>query len=207
MKKIATILVSIIISLNITAQGVTNIDDSKKKQINIGYFNAFKLSSINDFGIGYKHTFKNSALRFGSTFYYNSQEQGYDNNNYSYISKSLRVRPRIGYEFHQNYNKLQLLYGFDLTGIIEDYNRTRENGQDDDYLHESNTYGAGISPIIGLKYQINKTISITTETSFDVMFTQSETYNKSNDHESTNITNESFAKLNPLGVFSINIHF
>ena len=205
-----TLLVISILFLSINLNAQTNQEEkTKKNQINIGYFNAFSLTSINDFGIGYKRTIKNGELRFAYSGYYNNQETIDADNTYVSTTNTFRLKSRLGYQFHQDYNKLQLFYGIDFTGQLENAKTVRFNtsSSQNDYSSDQITFGNGISPFIGIKYQINKTISISTETSFDVSFSKSERKYSSGTFSDLTKTKQIGAKLSPLGIFSINVHF
>lgn len=210
MYKTLFVISILFLSINLNAQ--TNQEEkTKKNQINIGYFNAFSLTSVNDFGIGYKRTIKNGELRFSTSFYYNSSKIEYPDDSYFYTTTTNRVRSRLGYQLHQDYNKLQLFYGLDFIGLIENVNSERVDVDlpQNDYTSKQFTLGSGISPFIGIKYQINKSISISTETSFDVSFSKTNRKNSGSSTTSLSLseTKQLTAKLSPLGIFSINVHF
>ena len=192
----------------------------KKNQLCIGYFNVFSLSSINDFGIVYKHNIKNGALRIGTAFYFNNEESTYVYNDNKITNKTLRIRPRVGYEFHRDFNKLQLLYSIDIIGSLEKYNAIHTYSSNPNNINNNNnnnnnndrsekTYMGGANPLIGLKYQISETFSISTETTFNICISRTDIKYK---YANSNVVIESKTNgvstgLSPLGIFSINIHF
>jgi hypothetical protein len=212
MKKVILIIALVAISLNLKAQTEDKQMKKYRSQLNIGYFNLFSLSSQNSFGIGYKYSIKNGALRIGSSFSYSNANNKFSSstNPQTSNSRSFNIDPKIGYEFHRDFNKFQILYGTDIKGYYQNsitkntsYNATVEVV----YIYEKNTYGIGISPFIGLKYQINNFISITTETSFDILYSKSKSKDENNSYIAEYELENTSAKISPLGIVSLNIHF
>jgi len=219
MKKLLFVIVSLSFITSAKSQDSLAYT-SKKHELNIGYFNAFNLTSGNDFGVGYKYTFRNGALRIGTTFSFSNDKTTDDGQSMSENeTKNLSIKPRIGYEFHQNYKRIMVYYGADFITYIEDYhsNYTYNNSNNDTYYsrkYTTTTSGFGISPLLGLKYFINKKISISTETSFNFAYKKSENkYDYFDDGSSTPSSSDSSerksysANLSPLGIISINFHF
>lgn len=180
----------------------------KKNEINIGFFNAFELSNVSDFGIGYKRMTKNGAWRFGTSFGLSatkSEGENSSSNTYNYYN----IAPRLGYEWHQNYNRIQVQYGADV--MAKFFNRTMEEvGDNPDYnsYDEINNQSYSLRPFLGLKVFISKSISLSTETFLDIAYsyrTVNEIYNSSSN--STYTEKGSSVRLGPLGVFSVNFHF
>lgn len=69
MKQLISLLV--LCTFLLPAQSQNQVPYSNKKnEINIGYFNAFNLSSIPEIGVGYKRYFKTGALRFSAGWYF-----------------------------------------------------------------------------------------------------------------------------------------
>jgi hypothetical protein len=209
MKKIGIIFCGLLLFQFSIAQDTTKYSN-KKNEINIGYFNLFELNSINNFGIGYKCVMGNGAFRIGTSFYYNYSDRS-DNsyNNYQSTQKSITIFPRIGYEFRQNYNRIIVYYGFDLCGSIGEYmNKNYYSGTYNSKEVITNS-GIGLSPFIGVKFFINKRISISTETSFNFMYSceKSKSSTIYDTHVNETDTRSIIAKLSPLGIVSINFHF
>ncbi len=212
MKITITVLMSLFMSFNLFAQSEPNSELPSKNQINIGYFNVLNFAAGNDLGLGYKRTFKNSALRIASSISHSKSDDKRDDSSDDisvYKSNSVNIKPRIGYEFHKNFNRIQIFYGFDITGKIHKQNYSREESYNQDYNYSevSKTYGAGLSPFFGLKIQISKMFSISTETNFDITYEETNTKYVYNDNERSKKTNSTGVKLNPLGIISLNIHF
>ncbi len=217
MRKTITILISIFLSFNLFAQ--TDFDElnSKKNQINIGYFNILNFSDGNDLGLGYKRTFKKSALRIASSFLHykstNDEDINFDDSDdeeFSYMNSSTKIKPRIGYEFHTNTKRVQIFYGFDIIGLIENHSYKRVNVRypEQNIKNSNKAFGIGLSPAIGIKFQISKTFSISTETNFDVMYSMNESKRTNSEgYERISKSNSTSVKLNPIGIVSFNIHF
>ena len=208
MKKSIISILLIFASINIFAQKTQELSEPNKHQLNIGYFNAFNLTSINNLGIGYKYTFKDKgALRVATSFNYSDDKREYDNRLQN--NSSIGVNPRVGYEFHMNFRKIIVFYGVDIVGSYIESKESIEYYDPDLYKYNSEstiTYkGIGVSPILGVQYQINNSISISTETSFDFMYKKviRDDGEGNYGYEQTSF----MAKLSPLGIFSVNIHF
>ena len=85
----------------------------KRNEVNLGFFNAFNLSESPNLGIGYKRAVEKGAWRFGTGFRFWDNLNEYESSTRN--TSSWAVSPRAGYEFHQNFNRLQLHYGVDLS--------------------------------------------------------------------------------------------
>jgi|SRR3972149_2961107 len=198
----------IIIFLGVLFSQIAHAQDSiifpvKKSEINIGYLNILSLGSTHDFGVGYKLKIGNGALRARSDFNYSNSTNKSSNDTSENVSKSFF--PRIGYEFRLNYKRSVVFYGLD---ICASFNHSEENSSNNNYLYSNTTNGIGLSPFIGFKYFINKNISISTETSFDFLYTKTNYKNSYNGVTSYENNRETItARLSPLGIFSINFHF
>ncbi len=202
MKKILFVVLGIFIFQLINAQDTISYT-TKKHEINIGYFNMFNLNAYyNTVGIGFKCSGKKVALRIGTGFnYYNSNYKSTSNTN---NRKDLLITPMIGIEFKQSYKRINVFYGSDVRGIIQQEISNSSSSSNS----EQSEYGMGLSPFIGIKYFINKRISISTETSFNILYSKQIykfTSPNSPFYESNSKTLS--ANLSPLGIFSINFHF
>lgn len=207
MKQLLTIAAISALILPLHAQGPESYTDSKN-EINIGFFNAFELNNFSDLGIGYKRMAKNGAWRLGTGFGFSASNSDNDNGavqTHTYYD----ISPRIGYEWHQNFNRLQLQYGTDLvTDFFKSTLEDTNEGTDYYRFQERIANKYSIRPFLGLKFFITKSISISTETYLDIGYTV-ETFEENNNSPNTTIRNEKGASvvLGPLGVFSINFHF
>ncbi|MCF8229245.1 MAG: hypothetical protein K9G58_10485 [Bacteroidales bacterium] len=206
MKKLIIIGIALFAFSQLIAQQKSPAN-SKSNQLNIGYFNVLRLNDENNFGLGYKHTFKNGAIRFGSHFHYDHRSLDRDNPEAEQTQNIYSISPRIGYEFHLNYNKWQVFYGIDILSEY-DHNKSTlkyEVGTDTRIIEN---FAIGIGPLVGLKFQINKNISISTETHLEAMYSKNRQKRENYNAEvQTTESNEFSTNLNPLGMLSVNIHF
>jgi len=205
MKKAIIILIGILCFQFSNAQDTVRFSN-KKAEINIGYFDLFSLNSINNMGVGFKFNCGKGAFRIGSSFYYNHRENVSTNSTDKETNTT--IVPRVGYEFRQYYKRLVLFYGVDVCGSYDKdiNNNTYTAGDYNNSL--ATTYGIGLSPLLGLKCFINKKISISTETSFNFMYSSGQTKYSSNYATGNNDKIHSLtARLSPLGIVSINFHF
>jgi len=191
---------------NVVSSQVNSSYTEKKNEFNIGFFNAFELGNISDLGIGYKRVINDGALRTGASFDVSSShdELNLYDRDHTYFS----IKPRIGYEFHNNLNRFQLLYGLDLVGLYgsskseETYDNPINNN-----THTLKSYGASLNPTIGFKFFLNKSISIGTETSIKIAIEKGIAETVDNSGTSTYMSKDMNIGFGPLGIFSINIHF
>ena len=105
------ILIALLVMLT-PCMGQDLPDYSKNRnELNLGYFNAFELNGLGDLGIGYKRLTDKGEFRTGVGMNFSKSKREYqsyqDNSTWNDIS------PRIGYEFHQWYNRIRLHYGVD----------------------------------------------------------------------------------------------
>ncbi len=207
MKQLLIIIAAFAFILPVHSQGAESFTD-KKNELNFGFFNAFELNNFSDLGIGYKRMAKNGAWRFGTGFGFSTSNSDNDNGaiqTHYYYS----ISPRIGYEWHQNFKRLQLQYGTDL--VTDFFKSTLEDTNESiDYyrFQERIATNYSIRPFLGLKVFVTKSISISTETYLDIGYAK-ETFEE-NLNSPTNTTRTekgAYAVLGPLGVFSINFHF
>lgn len=203
----------ILVLLAVTALGFpchsqdTPVYSSKSNEFNIGYFNLFDLNSTNSFGIGYKHSGEKGAFRVGTGFSYllrNDDIESYPNR----MVNNMSFSPRIGYEFHQWFNRLRVHYGVDAVSGYSKY--IRENLYDDpanDYIDRNTTLSAGVRPLLGVTYFLNSSISLSTETYFHIGWSR-QTNESIDGAGTTTRTNSSVnTSMGPLGIISVNIHF
>jgi len=165
--------------------------------------------------VGFKFHDPKGAFRLSTNIHYNSQKVKYDDtesneNTYSSFQSILNM----GYEWHSNFKKVTIFYGFDVSA---GYNKLKSERLDfldlHTYKHYTVTYGA--SPLVGVNYYITPNFSMGTELkySFAAYSGKSKsTYSYSNYPDP--ISGETENKLSgiqtffgPLGYLSINIHF
>jgi hypothetical protein len=207
MKQLLIIITVFGFILPVHSQGAESFTD-KKNELNIGFFNAFELNNFSDLGIGYKRMAKNGAWRFGTGLGLSTSNSENDNgaiqtNDYYNIS------PRVGYEWHQNFKRLQLQYGTDL--VTDFFKSTLEDTNESiDYyrFQERIATKYSIRPFLGLKVFVTKSISLSTETYLDIGYSK-ETFEENYNTPTNTTRTEKGASvvLGPLGVFSINFHF
>jgi hypothetical protein len=205
MKNFVILLVFILIHNFVSSQENSPYSE-KKNELNIGFFNAFELSNIQDLGIGYKRVIKNGALRTGASFDISSSHNEF--NLYDADNSHFSIDPRIGYEFHNNLNRFQLLYGLDLVGLYG-YSKMEETSDNPIYNNSRilKSYGVSINPTIGFKFFINKRLSIGTETSIKISMEKGKTETVDNMGTRNDVSKQMNVGFGPLGIFSINIHF
>jgi hypothetical protein len=177
-----------------------------RNEINLGYFNAFELNAIGDLGIGYKRANDKGAFRIGMGMDLGMYESDYETHQAN--STGYGVSPRIGYEFHQWYNRIRLHYGADVVGTFRksSYEDTYDDPANDRYSN-TKSYSAGIRPVLGLTVYLSKSISIATETYMDISFSKSTTERDYNGNTTTEVSRGINAGLGPLGIVSVNFHF
>jgi hypothetical protein len=178
----------------------------KRNELNIGFFNAFQLTNIGDFGFGYKRHFEKGAFRSVIAFSFTDRKTSYDTQTSK--TESSYIQPRIGYEWVQRFRRLELFYGSD---VYYEYARSRDlssywdgvNFQENEYINKTNSYG--IRPMLGLRVFINKSISLSTESFVQLRYSKK---SRESDGNSTNNYEEKTTsfQMGPLGVVSINFH-
>jgi hypothetical protein len=177
------------------------------------YLNDQKQTTI---GLSYKRHFNKSALRtkisFGSSSYKKNDGQP---NLYSQNNKKLFVSYSLGYERNIDLTRVRFFYGFDLfinykKIEIEDDHFNAGAGSEFHRETSLKSRGFGISPLIGARVYVTKSISFSTELKFVI-----ETYKGQNLSSSTGYYNDSREDsidgtnfgFGPLGQISLNIHF
>ena len=163
-------------------------------------------------GLGYKLHFGKSALRskvsVGLRNNESDDKKSERKNEYSFFSSNIS----LGYEFHKNMNKTQIFYGFDLLMNINNtaskhtnYGNTQETTSESIYK----STGFGVSPLIGAKYYLSSSVSISTELKYIIESYSGENVYKSSENTEDNKTETKGinTKFGPLGQISINIHF
>jgi hypothetical protein len=176
----------------------------KKHELNLGYFNLFRFDDPTNIGIGYKFNFNEKAIRISSDF-------AFKNNDINLLEyEYFKYNIRMGFEFEENINKFQYFYGSDLlfghTKHMEYANNIYAF-----YVRMKNINEYGVCPFVGLKFFINKRISISTETNvrFSITKYRYDYYNYS-DNNKINIDEflgtATIISLSPIGILTLNIH-
>ncbi|MDF1576669.1 MAG: hypothetical protein P1P86_15900 [Bacteroidales bacterium] len=206
MKKLTLLIAALTFSFHVSAQDPINLFENRN-ELNIGFFNVFDLNAAHDFGVGYKISGERGALRLATGFNLKSYDR--DGEDYQSKEKSFGISPRIGYEFHQNFNRLRLYYGADVVTsfykvvnevtypVIDPYETNIQTIKSNEY---------GLRPILGLTVFLSKSVSLSTETCLNLLFSKSiHEDDDSNPHTTT--TKGLNIGLSPLGIVSINFHF
>jgi hypothetical protein len=163
-------------------------------------------------GLGYKYHFAGSALRSKLSFGFRDYKSD-DLDDTSKTENSLLTTGfHLGYELHKNINNIQIFYGADLFANYSKFNSKTTN------VNNSQTYiydriysysGFGISPLLGVKYFISSSFSLSTELKFTIESFRGEDIYKNSSYAEENKTEISGidTKFGPFGQLSINIHF
>ncbi len=205
MKTTGLVLLSLMISLSAHCQDTKDYS-VKRNEINLGYFNAFNLSSIGELGVGYKRISEKGAFRIGlGTDIWSSKTEYED---YETKISGYKLSPRMGYEFHQWYNRIRLNYGIDVVGSFGSSNyENLYNDPAENYTRNSKSLSAGIRPLLGLTVYLNPSISISTETYMDIAFNRSSTEWSHGGSPSMEESRGMNVGLGPLGIIAVNFHF
>jgi len=180
----------------------------KKNEINIGFFNVLDMNALQELGIGYKHSTDRGALRVATGFTLNTENREADD--YEYDNSGFELSPRIGYEFHQNFNRLRLYYGVDF--VTSFYKSVHEETFPVIDPYETTTYTrkinqVGLRPVLGLTVFLSKSVSLSTETYLKIMYYKTSDNQESPDGSSTSTSKGMDVGLGPLGIISLNLHF
>lgn len=153
----------------------------------------------------YRRYFKKSNFRsaIGGNYLYSETPSPYngDSLKIKYYNRQSSFVLRIGYEFFQNLSRRwQVYYGADLTTSYSHqrndapyWNGGYANGQ------ESTAKGFGLAPVLGVRFKMSKRISLITESSFLIQYSESSSFRyylpvtgayppKANDPKTTNKT-------------------
>ncbi len=130
----------------------------------------------------YRHYFKNGNLRagIGGNSYYNEFSSPYngDSLNKKFYTRRYNASLRIGYEFVQELSRRwQVYYGADLTANYA-HERSDSPSWNAGYAsgYESTSKSLGMAPVLGIRFRINQRLSLITESSFLVYYSQSTSY-------------------------------
>ena len=180
MKKLILTLIVIIIGVNIYCQEFSQDKSNIECKNIIGvdlYFLLSQLSLLNHesnyfespYLINYKRKFNNNAIRFNiGGLIFNTFDGSIESGNNKHFDDELNIG--IGYERYSYINKKwAYFYGVDA---IRYYSRNGYNNTNGSYHDESTLkkYSYGISPLLGLIYQFNSRLSISSETSCDITY-------------------------------------
>ncbi len=205
MKQIIVLIA--ICSMSLPSQSQDQLEFSENKhEINLGYFNAFELNGINELCIGYKRLINNGALRTSIGFNFFKYDDDYETEQHK--NSGFEISPRVGYEFHQSYNRLRLHYGADVvSSIINSKSEFISDIPNSNRTEKSKGYQLGFRPVLGLTVFINKSISLSTETYLDFHFYKKTEERIGSTGTTTNTSNGLSMGLGPLGIVSVNFYF
>lgn len=148
-------------------------------------------SQIEKYMISLKWAFKGQAIRFGISANFNNNK-GADNDSIKNSYKQNTVYLGFGYEKYRCLGKGFMLY-YGIDGIFSQYNSVNKYNSTvySSREYSSKTYNYGVSPVLGILFNINHYLSFSTEMSYDAIFTKSTSKSltnpsSSNDHTTTN---------------------
>jgi hypothetical protein len=126
----------------------------------------------------YKRLMKPGNLRFAFSAEYEREQETspYDFDSAEYYNVTSSFNFKVGWEFVSTLNKNWLLYyGIDLAALPETRNYEADDFEDN-YVFEltSQNFIFGAGPFLGIRYNINPRISLSTETSFFVLRSSSQ---------------------------------
>jgi hypothetical protein len=185
MKKICFTLVLLVAAISLSGQEVKP-DTTKREYKNVVGIDATTIirQFINfnsnayfssPYMISYKRIIKSNAIRLG--LYGNlATSENSSSDTFNVKTTSFNVNIGLGFE-HYSYltKRWNLYFGADL---ITKYN---ENQSEHFSAYDSNTqrstnFGLGISPLIGIQFRINSRLSLSTESSYDILFVTSKNH-------------------------------
>jgi len=179
---------------------------ARKNELNFGYFNAFELNGTNDFGLGYKRLMRNGSIRTSVGFNFSQHDSETETEQWK--TSGFGVSPRLGYEFHQSFNRIRLHYGSDVvSSFIKSTSELIADNPNLNRTDKSKGYILGVRPIIGLTVFLNRSFSISTETYLDIHYYKDTEERIRSSGTTTSIDKGMNMGLGPLGIVSINFHF
>lgn len=124
--------------------------------------------------VGYKRIFKSNALRvnLGGSVYIDNTTS---NDTLKDGRKGNSLNAGIGLE-HYSYlrKKWNFIHGVDIIGNYNENYYLQGNSSISSYEETQINYGIGVSPFLGLQYKINSRFSISTEASYDIIYSKSD---------------------------------
>ena len=237
-KIVLSVLLSISIGVSVFAQE-SEVASSKdqygtKTEFNIGITNIFAdplydlvlydysdyiyseiVPQLRGIQVGMKFHNPKGAFRVSTNLSYNSRkvtdpDLSKDESNYKAFSSDLN----LGYEWHSNYKRVRVFYGFDaLLGYLKsssDY----LNSNNDSGNGKSNTFKYGLSPLLGVNFFFTPHLSVGTEVKLTAMGYSGKSefssvhaglpyYSSSHKNEFSGFK----TSFGPLGFLSVNVYF
>lgn len=129
----------------------------------------------------YRRYFKIGNIRagIGGNYSYSEEPSLYngDSLNINYYKKEKAIELRIGYEFFQNLSRRwQVYYGIDARAGYA-YSKIDAQYWNGGYSNgiETKFKGIGLAPILGIRLKVNRRLSLLTESSFLVQYSENST--------------------------------
>ncbi len=210
--------------------------NTKKTEVNIGFSNIFAKNNFYypyyyidgdyfmpyvygqlyrrpELVMGMKFHSKSGAYRLSTNLNYSSfttKDNSGGSDNYKYNSFSSRLN--MGYEWHTQYSRLVIYYGFDISASYSNnYYKSEYFNFNGPVINETtvNEVTAGINPLLGLNFFITPNLSIGTEVKFTAEYVSGKSEEESSGSTTPNETTSSGFRTHfgPLGFFSINLNF
>jgi len=167
-----------------------------------------------EFILGLKLHGKKGAVRMGVNFRYSNityKNDGGQKDEYKY--KNFGSSLYFGYEWHKTFNRVNIYYGFDVSGNYKNYYTKHEylgsyQGGTVNYETKYHEYSYGLNPLLGFNIFITPHLSVGTEVKFIAEYVSG--YNETTSTNSQTDKNNSSGfrtRIGPLGFLSFNIHF
>jgi hypothetical protein len=182
MKKTILIIVIAIISCSVFGQ-ITKPDTTKKEfknsiEVDItSLLHQFFYSGQGFYGsspyyiISYKRFFKSNALRFGvGGDISDDNSTKNDTIDSKYSRYSFNVGLGIEHYFYLS-KRWNFFFGIDATASYLENVHVQGNSTTSSYKSNDFQYGFGVSPLIGIQFNINRRLSLSTETSYNISYT------------------------------------
>jgi hypothetical protein len=219
MRILSLLLILSLVSLESSAHNVDN--KSYKNEIGLTlcsiksnyeqwYSSSPYLSFLN--GIDYKRVLGKGAIRLGFD-YRDRNDKG--TGDFIATSKYREGRLRFGYQRYIMDKAIKPYVANDFTYIHSKFQKEYSGGISASYLKDDLVYnGFGFAPIVGLKVQLYKTLSLSFETNLELLWivkSGTQTKNSPDDvllRETTSISSTKFVmRFNVLNIISLNYSF
>lgn len=153
-------------------------------------------SAPNNYLLTYRHYFnKGNALKMGVGGLYNSENRTSDTSVNKYNQKSYNLSFGVGYEKYwkligklSGFTGVDLFYVRDQSKSLSNYNATGVSIISTDA--RSHTHSFGLQPLLGLQYNFNDRISISSSTYLNLIYAQEDFYYYVDRDESLGYTDE-----------------
>jgi hypothetical protein len=199
MKKSILVLAAVIMSAVVLGQTVKQPDQTNKEYKNVLAIDANGLlKQFFNFGqnpyftspyiIGYKRIFKSNALRIGIGGNISTGKSEFNDTSKN-DNKRYNFNIGAGYERYSYISKRwNLYYGADAIFTYEYYDYHSNYSTTTSNKEITKQFGYGVSPFLGIQFRINSRLSISTETSYDIIYAcgvSKRTYTPPSDYDYT----------------------